>query len=157
MAISPCMQAYLEKQSVNFQTVSHLYSETMWDSAVAADLLPAHVAKGVLLKDQDQVFVMAVIPAKRRIDLDAVNNMLDAECKFATKEEVHTLFEDCQPGAVPAIGAAFGIETVWDSHLNQSPHVYFEAGDHETLVDIEHESFERLFIDLPHDDISVPV
>ncbi|HEB89290.1 MAG TPA: YbaK/EbsC family protein, partial [Deltaproteobacteria bacterium] len=47
-------------------------------------------------------------------------------------------------GAVPPLGAAYGLPTVLDSSLENRSEVFFEAGDHETLVRMEGDEFRGL-------------
>jgi Ala-tRNA(Pro) deacylase len=51
------------------------------------------------------------------------------------------LFRDCRPGAVPPIGEAYGILTVVDDALTEPPEVFLEAGDHEHLIQLDHDAF----------------
>ena len=59
---------------------------------------------------------------------------------------MRTLFNDCDPGAVPPIGAACGIKTIWDPNtsLGQLDDIYFEAGDHDHLIHVSGEQFHEL-------------
>jgi len=54
------------------------------------------------------------------------------------------LFDDCEPGAVPPLGPAYGIETLLDESLTSVADVFFEAGDHELLVHLRGEIFQAL-------------
>jgi prolyl-tRNA editing enzyme YbaK/EbsC (Cys-tRNA(Pro) deacylase) len=56
------------------------------------------------------------------------------DLRLATEAKLKYLLKDCEPGAVPPLGAAYGLETVWDDSLLEQSDTYFEAGDHETLV-----------------------
>src|SRR5574340_717896 len=60
---------------------------------------------------------------------------------MARETEMLDLFKDCAAGAVPALGAAYGIETIWDDSLQEQPDIYFEAGDHEQLVHLSGKQF----------------
>jgi len=75
-----------------------------------------------------------------------LHSMLQQEVGLATESEVKKLFSDCEPGAVPPIGSAYGIKTIWDPHtsLGRLDEVYFEAGDHEHLVHVSGEQFHEL-------------
>ena len=55
-------------------------------------------------------------------------------------------FNDCDPGAVPPIGEACGIKTIWDptTSLGQLVDIYFEAGDHNHLIHVSGEQFHAL-------------
>jgi Ala-tRNA(Pro) deacylase len=54
------------------------------------------------------------------------------------------LFADCDRGAVPPVGEAYGIPTVWDDSLGDLPDVYFEGGDHRTLIHMSGPDFAEL-------------
>ncbi len=54
------------------------------------------------------------------------------------------LFGDCEPGAVPALGDAYGIQVIWDDDLKYTSDIYIEAGDHEHLIRIEPESLQEI-------------
>ena len=51
------------------------------------------------------------------------------------------LFPDCEIGAVPPVGAAYGLTTLLDASLEDRDEVFFEGGDHETLVRMEGSAF----------------
>ena len=113
----------------------------------------AQLAKGTVLKD-DQGFVIAVVPATRRVDLGAMHRRFARPLGLATEDELKILFGDCEPGAVPPLGAAYGIESVLDDSLMEESDVYFEAGDHRELVHISGADFRKLMTGAPHGDIS---
>ena len=43
-------------------------------------------------------------------------------------------FTDCAHGAVPAIGECYGLDVIVDETIDKQPEIYFEGGDHTTLV-----------------------
>ncbi len=63
---------------------------------------------------------------------------------FASEQELPNIFSDCELGAVPAIGPAYGLETIIDTRLRTQTDIYFEAGDHEELAHIREPQFEKL-------------
>ena len=66
---------------------------------------------------------------------------------LATEPELAGLFPDCEVGAIPPIGAAYGLRTLMDTRLGKEPEVYFEAGDHESLIKVSAEAFRTLMAD----------
>ena len=46
---------------------------------------------------------------------------------MASEEQIETLFHDCEPGAVPAIGAAYGLKVIVDDSLASEPEVHLRA------------------------------
>ena len=81
---------------------------------------------------------------------------MDERLGLATDEDVMEVFRDCDFGAVPACGAAYGMKVIIDSELDDASDLYFEAGDHENLVHLSHREFCRMMPDMPHAQISAP-
>ena len=53
-------------------------------------------------------------------------------------------------GAVPPTGPAYDLETLVDEELDKQPEVYFESGDHRTLVHVTGDGFQRLMSEAQH-------
>jgi len=111
------------------------------------------LVKCVLLED-DNGYLMAVIPATHKVDLGAVHRELNRELGLATERELAELFRDCEPGAIPPLGKAYGIDMVVDRSLVDTPDVYFEAGDHRSLIHVSGGDFLKLVADSPQRSIS---
>jgi Ala-tRNA(Pro) deacylase len=101
------------------------------------------VLKAVLLRDEDG-YVLAVLPASDRLDLGRIRIFLRRRIRLATEPEIAKMFSDCEPGAIPAIGAAYNLETLVDDRLTNDSDVYFEGGDHRSLVHMNGADFWRL-------------
>jgi len=63
---------------------------------------------------------------------------------------VEELFPGCDPGVIPGLPQAWGVEMIWDDALMAQPDIYLEAGDHERLVHVETKYLWDLFGDAPH-------
>jgi Ala-tRNA(Pro) deacylase len=63
---------------------------------------------------------------------------------MATEQELDQLFEDCAQGAIPAIGECYGLDVIVEASICDPPDVYFEGGDHTTLVRISQAQFAQL-------------
>jgi Ala-tRNA(Pro) deacylase len=153
MTIAATVQQHLIRHGVSYELLPHARTVDSTHAAQAAHVPGAQLAKGTLLKD-DQGFVIAVVPATRKVDLGAMHRRFGRPLGLATEGEVQNLFVDCEPGAVPPLGAAYGIESVFDESLMEVPDVYFEAGDHRALVHISGSEFRKLMTGVPHGDIS---
>jgi len=106
-------------------------------------------SKAVVLKRGDG-FMLAVLPASRHIKFEELRRLLGSDLDLASEEQVETLFLDCERGAVPALGAAYGLNVVVDDSLAQQPDVYFEGGNHANLVHLSGTSFQKLMADARH-------
>jgi Ala-tRNA(Pro) deacylase len=107
------------------------------------------VAKSVLLEDE-RGYLVAVLPASHRIRIRELTEQLERSLELASEPELGELFQDCEPGAVPPVGAAYGLPTVVDDSLLNAPEVYFEAGDHEDLVHLSGVEFLSLLAGARH-------
>ena len=90
---------------------------------------------------------MVVLPADRRLDLVELQRQLKRNLQLASEYELGNLFNDCEIGALPALGPAYGLETLVDDTIAEQSEIYFEAGDHEQLIHVSAEVFEALMGD----------
>ena len=149
MSVALTVAQYLNDHDVAFDVVTHPSTVSAFGSAEASHVPGERVAKAVVLRTKDG-FVVAVLPASHRIQFRQLDKLLERHADMAKEEEIETLFADCDPGAVPPFGNAYGLKTVVDDDLAAQPEVYFEAGDHESLVHVAGPSFRRLVAAAPH-------
>lgn len=154
MTIATKVSQYLRDHSVDFQLVQHPHSQRSAESARAAHVREDQVAKAILLKD-DQGYVLAVLPASSSLDMRAVHDETGRRhLEMVEEGELSRAFPDCELGALPPLGQAYGITTLLDNSLRHRDTVYFEAGDHEELVEMDGDRFAKLFEDCPSCDLS---
>jgi Ala-tRNA(Pro) deacylase len=147
------LQKYLEGAGVHYDLVGHRHTDSSVDSSRTAHVPSGRVAKAVLLEDE-RGYLLAVIPASRRLQIGHLNRLLGRHMGLATERELTTIFPDCELGAVPPIGGAYGLDVVYDDSFAQCPDVYFDAGDHENLAHTSGAEFLRLMGSVPHGEIS---
>jgi Ala-tRNA(Pro) deacylase len=153
MTVAKTLMNYLKERGVVYEMVEHPHTATSMETAHAAHL-PAHqIAKAVVLKDTAG-YVLGVVPANHQLEIEWVNEVLGRSLEMAEEKEFAALFTDCEVGAVPALGAAYGIQVVWDDELIYTSDIYIEAGDHEHLIWLERRDFRKLMEGLPHSIIS---
>lgn len=149
MPIANSLRNFMLTEGVKYDVVSHSHTLTSSETAQAAHVPGDRLAKAVLLEDDDG-YVLAVLPASHRLELGALHHALHRRLGLATEGEVGELFRDCALGAIPPFGEAYGIDTVLDDSLMEQPEVYFEAGDHEALVRVSGDQFRQLLAGAPH-------
>ncbi len=143
MSIATRLQSYMSAQGVPWSPVSHQASSTCMESAHVAHIPPDRVAKAVVLKGAAG-YLMAVIPASRQLNVQKLGDAVAESLALVSEPTLGELFTDCKPGAVPPVGAAYGIRTLWDEGLGGAADVYFEGGDHQTLVHMKGADFGKL-------------
>lgn len=153
MTIAASVQNYLSREGVQYEMITHEHTRDSNHSAQAAHIPGDQLAKCVMLEDS-QGYLMAVLPATHKVDLGAVHRQLNRKFGLATDRELTELFKDCEPGAIPPLGQAYGIETILDESLIGTPDIYFEAGDHVALVHLTGKDFLRLMANAPRGEIS---
>lgn len=143
MGIAGVLQGYLERKGTRYELVAHARAPSSARTAEAAGIPGDRLAKAVVTEDASH-YVAVVVPASRRVELGVVREYLGRQCGLATEQEVARIFDDCSPGAVPAIAQPYGLEMLVDEKLLALDDVYFEAGDHETLVHVTGGDFRAL-------------
>ena len=150
MSIPSHLSSYLDQRGVRYEICPHEHSRTSAETARSAHVRPGQLAKSVILED-DAGCVMAVIPADKAVMVGELARMLGRkELRLADEGRIATLFADCDLGAVPPLGMAWGVETIVDDEIEASEVVYMEGGDHERLLRMSHEQFHALMSSQPH-------
>ena len=62
-------------------------------------------------------YVLAVVPSTHRVEFGILQSILDKPLSLATEDELGRLFEDCELGAIPPIGAAYGVPVILDESV----------------------------------------
>ncbi len=154
MAIAITVQEYLSKNGIEYDTLSHPPTQSSMETAQSSQVESDRVAKGVLLRTED-AYLLAVLPASHHIRLAELRTWLNESLGLASEDEIAELFNDCEPGAIPVVGTAYGLDVVIDDNLVMQPDVYFEGGDHTTLVHVTADNFRKVLGDSPHTEFRV--
>jgi Ala-tRNA(Pro) deacylase len=149
MAISQELRNYMDRCGVDFDEVPHAHTLQAAKAAEASHVSGKRVAKGVLVRAGDD-YMLAVVPSSKLVKLDELGRWLGREVTLAGEQESVPLFADCALGAMPPIGAAYGLTTILDDELLSADEVYFEGGDHMTLVHVDGGDWRRLVRDAGH-------
>jgi Ala-tRNA(Pro) deacylase len=143
MTIPTRLQHYLDDHHCHYQVVHHPRSRSSMETARTAHVSADCLAKSVVLEDDDG-YLMTVLPATRRVDLQALYDLTGRRLRLAREDELQPLFADCDPGAVPAVAGAYGMEAIIDESIAEAPEVWFEAGDHRDVIHMDGGEFRAL-------------
>ncbi len=149
MTIAATVQRYLDDCGIEYEVVEHARTMTSSRTAEAGHVSGDCLAKAVVLKSEGG-FTMAVLPASCHLRLGEIQDYLKRPVGLATEREVEQLFDDCELGAIPPVGKPYGMEMIVDDSLNEQPDVYFEAGDHTSLIHVNAMAFHRLTAEARH-------
>lgn len=149
MSIAKTVMDCLQKDHVPYDVITHPRTVSAREAAQSVSVPPERVAKAVVLRDR-WGYVMAVVPASRYVSVGALSRKLRRTLALAREEGLPPVFKDCERGAIPPLGPAYGLPTVVDDNLVGQPEVYFEAGDHEELIRVSGEQFLLLLKEARH-------
>jgi len=155
MAIAARLKWYLDANGVEYEVIPHPHTSSSHETATVAHVSEDQLAKSVVLEDAEG-YVLAVLPASRRVSIGELRDQLNRTVELAGEGELAELFDDCETGAIPPLGAAYGIPSVVDDALLEASEIYFEAGDHEDLVHMRGEEFLGLLSSSRHGRFSRP-
>ena len=146
MSIASTVSNYLAEHDVPYDILAHPHTTSSTESAQASHIPTSRLAKTVVLED-GRGYLAVVVPSNKRVDLGELHRVFNRDLGLATESELGGLFADCEIGALPAVGPAYGLETVVDDTIVEQPDIYFEAGDHEQLIHVSAEVFRILMGD----------
>ena len=153
MTVTKRLRQFLDTEGVAYDVVTHPRTATTSETAHAAHISGECMAKSVVIH-HELGYLLVVVPSTHRIELNALQEFMDTRLGLATEKEIADLFDDCDLGAVPPVGAAYGLDVVLDESLAKLPDVYFEGGDHRSLVHVTGDAFRTLMKDARRGNLS---
>ncbi|MCU1749466.1 aminoacyl-tRNA deacylase [Pseudomonas sp. 6D_7.1_Bac1] len=148
MRMARTVQRSLEEARCEFDVVTHPHSASSLETARVAGIPAERVAKSVILDDHHGHYLMAVLPASRHLDLTKVRG--SSEWQVTRESTLAHLFNDCERGAVPALGESYGLDMVIDPLLTRQKEIYVEAGNHNNLVHLSMDQYLKM---VPHAEV----
>jgi Ala-tRNA(Pro) deacylase len=155
MTIANKLKTYIDSEGVAYDTVAHHRTATTRQTALAAHVPGSTLAKSVLVH-HELGYALAVVPSTHRIELTALQSLMDKRLGLASEDETITVFDDCDIGAIPPIGAAYHVPVILDDSLADVDDIYFEGGDHRTLIHVSGKDFRSLTRDAQRAHFSSP-
>lgn len=154
MKMANTVERFLADKGIAYSKLHHPHSSSSLNSAQVAKVPINEMAKPVILEDE-QGYVMAVVPATQHVKIRELNRLLGRKLGLATESELKPLFEDCELGAIPPVGQAYGLTTIVDSSLNDCCDMYLESGNHEDVIHVRDTEFRKLMKGTQHASISM--
>lgn len=136
------LEMFLKENHILYETVIHPEAYTAQETAASMHVSGNELAKTVMVKAGGG-FVMAVLPASRRLDIERLKKALDEkDVRIAEESEFKGLFPDCEPGAEPPFGNLYGMRTLVDRALADGEHFFFNAGNHHEAAGVDYKDYE---------------
>jgi Ala-tRNA(Pro) deacylase len=149
MSIAPTLQRYLVDENIQFDLIPHEPTISSTRTAQVCGISGDRIAKAIVLK-RDGGFMLAILPASHHLRVSDLKGELGGDVEMANEAEIEPLFPDCAHGAIPPLGQCYGLALLVDDSIEAQPDVYFEAGDHQTLLHVDHAQFAHLMAGARH-------
>ncbi len=144
MTIARKLKEYLDENKVSYKVATHQEVYTAQEVAASVHVPGKDLVKVVIMRTKDK-YVMTVLPADHKVDVDKVRTLLnDAEARLATEGEFKSLFPDCDVGAMPPFGNLYNMGMYVDKSLAEDEEIVFQAGSHVETIKMKYSDFERL-------------
>lgn len=135
---------YLKENHSTYQVTRHRPAYTSEQLARVEHVPPRQVAKPVVI-DADGTYYLCVLPADRKMDLNALQKHLKADVvQLVDERKMKRLFEDSELGAEAPFGALYNMPTLMDKSLEEDREIVFQAESHETTVHMAMSEYLRL-------------
>ena len=134
MAIAPLVEDYLSRHGARYDVIEHPRSRHSAESAELARIPGERLVKSVVLRDEDDGVLLAVLPSTLSVHIGQLSEETHRTLRLADEGDLQGVFPDCSLGAIPPLGPAYGVRIILDDSLEAHEDLYFEAGDHEHLV-----------------------
>ena len=143
------IEDYLATNQVPYEIITHEPTASSMETARAAHINPHRLAKAVLLESDDGP-VAAGMSADRKVCLGPFRQDFGEHVHLADEATVRNLFSDCDPGTMPCLTTAWGVEMVWEDELLSQPDLYLETGDDTRLLHVETRALAGILVKMPH-------
>lgn len=133
----------LNQHTIHYQLKVHLPAHTSEESAFHRGE-PLKIGAKALVMKTDIGFMMAVLPADRKIDSSRLKQVLNTNnLRFASPEELLEL-TGLMSGAIPPFGSLFNILMIVDKALLEEEYMAFNAGSLEKSIKMKTEDYRAI-------------
>lgn len=147
---------WLAAQGIEYEIHQHDRAFTARATATAEGVDPRTFAKAVAVASDEGHTVLIVLDATEQLDLRRARHVLGArDVRLLTEPELTAVAPDCEIGAIPAVGALFGLATYADYAVRDDSEISFNAGSHGFSARVDRGRWERacnvIYADLAED------
>ncbi len=143
----------LDTNNITYQTYNHPPTKTSEEAASYRETPLRIGAKAILLKEK-RGFIIAVIPANRKLDSKKLKKVLQSKkLRFSTEDELKEL-TGCDKGSLPPFNIFFNLPIIVDITLFEEEEMAFNAGSLENSIKMKTKDYDGL-ISPRKEDISI--
>ncbi len=140
MAASKRLLSHLDQAKTGYKLIKHKTVYTAYDAAQTMGVKLDQIAKTLVVR-ADKDYVLAVLPATRRLDLGKLKKITKAKKVEIAKENVMKNVFKTKPGAVTPFGSLHKVAVFIDKPLLRAKQIIAGAGTHEDSVAMTAKNF----------------
>ena len=141
---SRSLDSFLRQARVPFTTFRHPPAFTTQELAALSHVRGSSWGK-VVVCVADGEMILAVLPAHRMVDLEALRLLAGAALiRLAQESEFTNAFPECELGAMPPFGALYRQRVFVDQSFVGETEMVFNAGTHVDALRMHYEDFVHL-------------
>lgn len=144
MPLKKKLTDFLDENNIKYVSMVHSRAYTAQELAAVLHVPGKLFAKSVIL-NADGKYVMVVLPATHKVDLEKFKNFVGAkDVSLASEDEFINLFPGCELGAMPPFGNLYDLPTYLDRALTENDELYFNATTHSEVMKMSFADYKRL-------------
>jgi len=130
------IELFLARKAIAFQALGLLPATTLEAAVSAAGQSLSTVITGTVLIDSKGA-LMVTHRLHGEVDLAAVYRLTGRQMQVLTERQIARLFDDCDSGFLPPLGAAYDLPMLADSQLDDLPRALLASGSNCRLLVLE--------------------
>jgi Ala-tRNA(Pro) deacylase len=136
----------LDAKRIAYKVYPHEETDDAQHLAAVLHVPGRYVVKTVLLRANGGYrYIVAVLPATRRLDLKRISETLGgAAVRLATEMEIAARCPDGEFGILPPFGSRFAMETIVDESVSQQQDMFFDGDTHREAIRMKYHDFYDL-------------
>lgn len=135
---------FINQAGIPFELREHEPVYTSPQMAKYLETTEDRIAKSMILKKSDGVYVLAVLPGRLKIDFSRLAKVLGVQkVSLAPMAEAEAVAK-CSVGSVHPFGNLVNLKTYFDRHLLSIDYVFFNPGIHTKSIKINTADLVRL-------------
>lgn len=147
---------YLDKLQIPYEVLEHLPTRTLEQTADECHINRSELIRTVILSEP-QGELMAILPQDRLLDFSVLCKTLNRELNPANPDIIKSIFKQCEPGSYPPLPDFFELDAIIDKSVLSLKNIYFEPGNHRTLIKMQLADFLQLLQNAWQGEFSAPI
>lgn len=143
--VAKTLKELLDKNKIKYVSKKHSPAFTALEITESTHISSNNFIKTVMVKLDNKLAMVAMLPANKKLDVSALANMVNAKnVEIATEEEFSSKFPDCEIGAMPPIGGLYDMKVYADLTFHKGEEVSFNAGTHSEVITMSYKDYEKI-------------